>query len=129
MNINKLDKIGVGLSSVCLVHCLLLPVLLATLPFMSFLAFMKHPITEGLMIVFAILNAIITVTFGFKKHNNFIVPAIFFSGSILLGLFFFANEFIHHNEWIILIGAALIGVGHLFNKSLCKSCPTCKTHE
>lgn len=128
MKVN-IDKVGVGLSSICLVHCLLLPVIFATIPFFSFLGFMKHPLTESLLIIFAILNAVLAVTLNFRKHKNFIVPAIFLSGSFLLALFFFASSFVHDNEYIILIGAALIGVGHLVNKSLCDKCPSCATHE
>jgi len=79
--------------------------------------------------VFAIFNAVIAVTMGFKKHKKFIIPAFFLSGSILLGLFFFAHDFIHDNEYVITIGAALIGVGHIFNNSYCKSCKQCGINE
>jgi len=78
MKNEKLDKIGVSLSAICLFHCLLLPVLLATVPFMSFLSFLKTPVAEALLIIFAISNAILTVTMGFKKHKKFIVPASYF---------------------------------------------------
>jgi MerC mercury resistance protein len=124
----KLDKAGMILSVTCLVHCLILPVLLATLPFVSFLSFMKLPLTETLMILFAIFNAILAVTFNFQKHNNLIVPAFFFSGTILLLLNFIAHSFVQKNEYLITIGAFLIGVGHLINHKLCGSCPKC-THE
>jgi len=39
-NINeKIDKIGVSLSALCLVHCLALPVIMAKMPFFSFFFF------------------------------------------------------------------------------------------
>lgn len=121
----KLDKAGVALSVTCLVHCLLLPILLATIPFVSFLAVMKAPLTETLMIIFAIANSILAVTLNFKKHKNFIVPTFFISGVILLFLNFVAHSFVQQNEYIITIGAFLIGVGHFLNHKLCKSCPKC----
>ena len=121
----KLDKAGIYLSTICLVHCLVLPVLLATLPFVSFLAFMKSPITETLMIVFAIFNAVLAVTLNFKKHYNLIVPAFFGSGMILLMLNFFAHNLVSQNEYIITLGALLIGVGHYINHKLCDTCPKC----
>jgi len=130
MNIvKKIDKIGVSLSAICLVHCLALPVIMATLPFVSFLSFMKNPIFEGLIALFAIINAVAAVTTGYKKHKKLVVPAILLSGSILLALFFFAHDFIHNNEYVITIGAFLIGIGHLFNGSYCKSCKKCKIDE
>ena len=129
MKNEKLDKIGVSLSAICLFHCLLLPVLLATVPFMSFLSFLKTPVAEALLIIFAISNAILTVTMGFKKHKKFIVPAFFLSGAVMLSFFFFAHDLVEKNEYIILIGAALIGIGHIYNNSFCKSCKRCEINE
>ena len=129
MKNEKLDKIGVSLSAICLFHCLLLPVLLATVPFMSFLSFLKTPVAEALLIIFAISNAILTVTMGFKKHKKFIVPAFFLSGAVMLSFFFFAHDLVEKNEYIILIGAALIGIGHIFNNFFCKSCKRCEINE
>jgi hypothetical protein len=129
MKNEKLDKIGVSLSAICLFHCLLLPVLLATVPFISFLSFLKTPVAEALLIIFAISNAILTVTMGFKKHKKFIVPAFFLSGAVMLSFFFFAHNLVEKNEYIILIGAALIGIGHIFNNSFCKSCKRCEINE
>ena len=129
MKNEKLDKIGVSLSAICLFHCLLLPVLLATVPFVSFLSFLKTPVAEALLIIFAISNAILTVTMGFKKHKKFIVPAFFLSGAVMISFFFFAHDLVEKNEYIILIGAALIGIGHIFNNSFCKSCKRCEINE
>lgn len=129
MKNEKLDKIGVSLSAICLFHCLLLPVLLATVPFISFLSFLKTPVAEALLIIFAISNAILTVTMGFKKHKKFIVPTFFLSGTVMLSFFFFAHDLVEKNEYIILIGAALIGIGHIFNNSFCKSCKRCEINE
>jgi hypothetical protein len=124
----KLDKAGMILSITCLVHCLILPIILATIPFVAFLSFMKSPWAETSMIIFAIINSIFAVTLNFKKHKNLIVPALFLSGSFLLMLNFIAHSLIVANEYIITIGAFLIGVGHLINHKLCNSCPKCH-HE
>ena len=96
---------------------------------MSFLSFLKTPVAEALLIIFAISNAILTVTMGFKKHKKFIVPAFFLSGAVMLSFFFFAHDLVEKNEYIILIGAALIGIGHIFNNSFCKSCKRCEINE
>jgi hypothetical protein len=124
----KLDKAGMILSLTCLVHCLILPIILATMPFVAFLSFMKSPLAEALMIVFALANAILAVTLNFKKHKKLIVPSLFLAGSVLLLLNFIAHTLVQSNEYIITIGAALIGVGHLINHKLCDSCPKCH-HE
>lgn len=120
------DKLGMGASAVCLVHCLLLPIIIASVPFAAFLSFMHDPMAESLLVLFAVVNAVFAVTSGLKKHKNFIVPSIFITGAIMLLSFFFARDFVHSNEWIITIGALLIGIGHIINFSLCKHCSTCK---
>ena len=122
----KLDKAGMTLSLLCLVHCLLLPVILVTLPFASFLSFMKDPTSEALMILLAIINSVVAVALNFKHHKKYAIPALFITGSLLLVLHFVAHGFIHHNEYIITIGAFLIGIAHFINHKLCKSCPKCK---
>ncbi len=47
----------------------------------------------------------------------------------MLSFFFFAHNLVEKNEYIILIGAALIGIGHIFNNSFCKSCKRCEINE
>jgi hypothetical protein len=127
---HTIDKIGVGLSTACLVHCLLLPILLATIPFISFLSIIKTPVAEAIMIIFAIINAIVAIMTSSKKHGNLFVPTLFISGMMLLVLNFIAHNFIQTNEYIITIGAFMIGIGHIWNKRLCQSCSKCKNqHE
>lgn len=129
LNLSKnLDKAGVILGITCMIHCLLLPIILATLPFVSFLAFMREPIAESIMIIFAIFNAILAVTLNFSRHKNLILPSLFISGIILLLLNFLAHNFVAKNEYVITLGAFLIGVGHFINHRLCESCPQCH-HE
>jgi hypothetical protein len=123
-----IDKIGATLATVCIFHCLLLPVLLSTVPFVAFLGFMKNPLTETLMIIFAIINALLAIHSCRKKHNNYLIYGAFISGVILLGLNFIAHKFIQSNEYIITIGAFIIGIGHIFNQKLNNSCTNCHEH-
>lgn len=121
-----IDKIGMGMSTTCMFHCLLLPILLATVPFLSFMSFMKSPQVEVAMICFAIVNAVIAVCVSQKKHKRMIVPVLFISGTILLILNFIAHTFIPPNDVYVTIGAFLIGIGHFVNQKLCKSCSSCE---
>jgi len=128
-NRKAIDKAGVFLSTACLIHCLMLPVILTTFPFLAFLSFMQAPWAEALMIVFAIVNSIAAVTLNFKKHRKMIVPAMFASGSLLLLLHFIAHSFVHSNPYVIAIGAGLIGLGHIINHMFCATCPKCKEED
>jgi len=125
--LNKnIDGIGSALSFVCLIHCLVLPVLLATVPFISFVSFLNSFWAEALMMILAILNAIIAVTSGFKSHKNMIVLACFFSGIVFLMLSFVAHKFLHINDFFTPIGAFVLGTGHILNKLSCKRCHSCQ---
>ena len=80
------------------------------------------------MIIFAIGNAILAIRSCRKNHNNYIVLGIFISGILLLMLNFLAHSLVESNEYIITLGAFAIGVGHIFNQKLNKSCPNCNEH-
>jgi hypothetical protein len=121
------DQIGSTLSLVCLIHCLFLPILIATVPFVSFLSFMQSFWAEALMIIFAILNAILAVTSGFKQHKNYIVVSFFVSGALFLILSFIVHKYLHFADYFTPIGAFILGAGHFFNKRMCKTCSTCNT--
>lgn len=120
------DSIGSTLSFMCLIHCLILPVLIATAPFFVFLSFMKTPIAEFIMITLAVLNSLIATTSGFSKHQNYIAPTLLISGSILLILHYFLHDYIKATEYFIVLGVFIIGTGHILNKKLCKKCTKCR---
>lgn len=122
-----IDKIGSFLAITCLIHCLLLPIILTAVPFLFFLGFMKSPLAETLMIIFAIGNGIFAIRECVKKHNNFIIPGLFLSGILLLALNFIAHTFVQSNEYIITIGAFLLGLGHITNQRF-NRCPKCHEH-
>lgn len=84
--------------------------------------------TETIMIVFAILNAMIALG-SHKQHKKWIVPGLFISGILLLLMNFVAHAFIQQNEYLITIGAFFIGIGHLLNNQLCKHCKTCQLNN
>jgi len=125
----KIDKFGATLSAVCLVHCLILPVLLATVPFIALLGFMKNPLFEMMMIIFGIFNASFAVCASWKKHKNIFIFTLFSCGLILFAVNVMAHSLtIPINDYTITCGAALMGWGHLLNHKLCKNCSVCH-HE
>jgi len=119
------DNIGSTLSAVCLVHCLLLPVILATLPFVAFMGVLKTPIAEMMMIIFAVINSIIGVYTGFSKHKNYLIVSMFISGIVFLLTSMYIQTLHIGPDILTPIGAGTLGVAHIINRRLCKSCPSC----
>ncbi len=62
-----LDKIAVGLSGLCLLHCLLLPFVVAFLPFLGQLED-DHLHTE--LLLFVIPVSVIALTVGYRRHRQ-----------------------------------------------------------
>ena len=71
-----LDRIAVGLSGLCLLHCLLLPFFVATLPFLGQFD-EDHFHTE--LLIFVIPVSVIALTVGYRRHGR---SRIIYSGAV-----------------------------------------------
>lgn len=123
LNNRILDKMGVMVSAMCAVHCLMLPLLLPILPILasSFVAqdwFERTILTGSIMIGFAALFI------GFKQYHRQLYPIY----SLALGGLIYWNKDIFGHEYepfTIAIGAGLIIGAHLINLRLCRQCKSC----
>lgn len=116
------DKFGIGISGVCAIHCLLLPVVVAVLPLWTF-ATLLH---DWLHPVFIILIAP-TIYFASKRsHNDRKIV-----GLLSVGFLFILFGWVIGHFWIGLlfetlltvVGSAVLITGHWFNyrhHQLCK---------
>ena len=77
------DKIAVGLSGLCLLHCLLLPFVVAVLPFLGQLDG-DHLHAE--MLIFVIPVSVIALTMGYRRHGQISVIISGAAGLIILTL-------------------------------------------
>ncbi len=80
------DKIAVGLSGLCLLHCLLLPFIVAILPF---LGQFDDDHLHAEMLIFVIPVSVIALFVGFRRHGQ---VSVIFSGAaglmiLVLGAF------------------------------------------
>lgn len=128
----KLDKLGMTLSFLCAVHCLVMPILLPFIPLLAG-SFLSCESLDSAMMYITLLIAAPTLFRGYLKHRKFRVPAVF-----LLSLLFFAlrpetclhfHDGFHLHDALHFVFAALAGfslaVGHWLNLKLCKSCLVC----
>jgi hypothetical protein len=132
MKKNKLfnyDKFGMSVSTICLIHCLVLPVIVAIAPFVAFLSCFENPIVEYILRLLAVVNAGFSVMIGFKAHKNYFVSAMFLGAILIFTISFLAHDFIHKHTWIGLIGSVLAFFAHNYNRKLCMSCEKCKIDE
>lgn len=124
-NSRKLDLLGVLAASICMLHCLALPVLLGSLPFLSSLSLdadWTHEVLAALVLIVA-LSAVLP---AYLKHRNRLVLTGLVAGlAFVLFATFACGHMLEESLEIplISIGNLIIMATHLRNRSLsCKNC-------
>ena len=118
-----IDNLGITISSVCAIHCVLLPMIFLIAPY-SFLA--SHEFHETL-IYFILPCAFIAFVLGCRRHKDLMVAVIGTFGIILLGSALLMHDILHSNQHseefttvlITVCGNILLVFSHLRNRRLC----------
>tara|TARA_B100001564_G_C20219020_1_gene480807 strand:+ start:77 stop:472 length:396 start_codon:yes stop_codon:yes gene_type:complete len=118
-----IDNLGITISSVCAIHCVLLPGIFIIAPY-SFLA--SHEFHEAL-IYFILPCAAIAFVLGCRKHGDLKVAVMGTLGVILLASSLLFHEIFHaeeHSEELITVlitiaGSIMLILSHLRNRKLC----------
>lgn len=116
----KLDWIGIGTSALCSVHCVLLPLVVSSLP-VAGVNLLENFWLECAMIGIALLVGAISFYQGcFKKHKNK-MPLILFA----LGFVFLLINQLKENTLLILSASFLIILAHSWNYTLLRKYRSC----
>ena len=118
-----IDNLGITISSVCAIHCVLLPAIFIIAPY-SFLA--SHEFHEAL-IYFILPCAAIAFVLGCRKHGDLKVAVMGTLGVMLLASSLLFHEIFHaeeHSEELITVlitiaGSVMLILSHLRNRKLC----------
>ena len=118
-----IDNLGITISSVCAVHCLLLPAIFLIAPY-SFLA--SHEFHEAL-IYFILPCAFIAFVLGCRRHKDLKVAVMGTFGIILLVAALLMHDVFHsdqHSEEFTtvlntVLGSILLVFSHVRNRKLC----------
>jgi hypothetical protein len=107
----RLDRIAIGISGLCLAHCLATTVLLAVF---SAAGGLLNPAIHEIGLSFAILFGVVALGRGIMSHG-FMMPAVV--GAFGLGIMAGALSLPHGNfeTWFTLVGVALVALGHDLN--------------
>ena len=121
----KWDLVGVTVSGLCIMHCILLPVVLLLVPVLGtythFLEDYTHRIFLGLVIAAAGLSFVP----GYRVHRHIWPSVIALAGISILGAVAMggAHELGHDAEPIIAgVGSCLLITAHWVNHQKCKKC-------
>ncbi len=126
------DKTAIGLSLLCSLHCLALPIVLVVFPSMAALQ-LDNEKFHLWMIVAVIPTSIYALTLGCKQHKQSHVLAVGAMGLLFLLLAIVIDERLLGEvgeRMFTLIGAGFIALGHYRNYRLCQQhADNCKCSE
>ncbi len=117
-----LDGTAVALSSLCVVHCLTLPLLVAGLPFLA------EYTTEHLhmqMLVIVLPLSIIALAIGYGRHGNGRIVAAGGAGMLLLVIgATLAHSFLGltADRLFTISGAIILAAAHFYNSLFARRC-------
>jgi len=118
-----LDRIGITATSLCALHCILLPVLLPALPLLGLSFLADHQWEHFFLIVTAVLGTFALFS-GFRKYHRRIYP--FYLLFLGITIYWIKHDFSEALEpYFIILGASLIVSAHVINLKLCNNCKQC----
>lgn len=116
------DRIGIGLSGICAIHCLLVPVVVSLIPLWP--AFEE---LHGYTHLFFFLAIAPTVVLSLRKRHDSLLITLFLIGGVLVIFFawFFNDTLGEYGEaGITLVGSLLLIRGHWLNYKFKKNTST-----
>jgi hypothetical protein len=118
-----LDRIGITATSLCALHCILLPVLLPALPLLGLSFLADHAWEHVFLLITALLGSVALFS-GFKKYHRRLYP--FYLLFLGVGIYWIKHDFSEAIQpYFIIIGASLIVAAHIINLKLCNNCKQC----
>ena len=111
--INKADLIGILSSSICLVHCVATPLLLA-----FGASFITNPFFKYLFLIISFVS-IFKATENITSKKISLLLWISFWGFLFSTLFQEEYEWLHYSGYLF---AILIIIGHILNIKHCREC-------
>jgi hypothetical protein len=122
-----LDRAAIGLSMLCVLHCLALPILLVLTPSLAALA-VTNEYFHVVLLCLVLPTSVAALLLGCRRHRRWIVLYWGLAGIAVLSLaFLFGHDLLGEigEKALTVAGALLVTVGHILNFRLCRShaCP------
>ncbi len=120
---SKLDKFAISFSALCVVHCLLLPLITALLPAVGAMFFSDESFHRWLLLG-VLLTSLGGLTLGCKKHKQW---QLFGYGSFGIAVLLFAAFFAHDlmpaegEKLLTIFGSLIVAFSHYKNFNACQT--------
>ena len=119
-----LDKVAISLSAICLVHCLLAPVLLTLLPIFTASVLVEDWLFHQLMLWVIIPTSTTALVIGCRKHRFF---SIALSGAVgmavLISVALYGHQLFGHigEKVAVSLGGLILAFSHFLNFRACQT--------
>ena len=127
--VSKLDKAGMTASTICAIHCAIMPVAIGVLPIIG-LGFVADGWFEWMMVGTAALVGGVSMKRGQVRHRRHTAWCFFVPGlvAVLLGLSLLEETpgLFPWKAIVMAIGGFTIATAHFINSKLCKTCVKCE---
>ena len=121
------NNLSIGLSAICVVHCLAVPLLIILLPSLTALQ-LDNEALHGWLLLGVIPCSLFSLLIGCKQHKSHRVLLIGLCGLIVLISAVFV-EGLQHGEILekvlTVVGACIVAIGHYLNFRLCRRTTPC----
>lgn len=119
----SLDRLGILLSGICVIHCLLAPIALTMLPIIGLNSFVEDLLFHRLMLWLVLPTSIIALTIGCRQHRDFRILGTGALGMIILILVaILGHEILSPPMEKILttVGGVVLAISHILNYRACQ---------
>ena len=124
------DKVSIGISLLCVMHCLLFPLFLI-LSSNYLTLFLNNELFHYTLLFLVVPLSLFALTIGLKNHNSFNIFIFGFIGIIfLLSALFFDIKilFVSSEIFLTILGSSFMMIAHYKNFQLCRHLD-CDCHE
>jgi hypothetical protein len=119
--ITYLDQTGIFLSSLCAIHCLIMPFFMLSLPIMA-RYYLANPLFHFIMAAILLPLGFYSFISGAMKHRNFKVLFLGIPGLLLISI---VPVLVHNFKWQtnevlwVGLGSILLVTAHWINRKTC----------
>ena len=122
------NNLAIGLSSLCVMHCLATPLLIVLLP-SAMATQLESEALHTWLLIGVIPTSLFSMLMGCRKHKSYKVAITISVGLLLLISAVFTEDLANGEvlEKVLTVsGACIIALGHYFNFRLCRQPKQCK---
>lgn len=120
---DKFDKLGIFISSLCAIHCLVTPLFVFILPTLGMS--LHHPLFHWTIALLVIPLGVFAFWQGYKHHHHLSVLITGILGISIVGLAaLLPHSWIHFfgHDVVTIIGSIFLITAHYLNRRACRHC-------